>query len=86
MFGSLKILENNEKVLPLKFYEAVLFQFVNPKASIICLTAVALFFPYKENYPSATSLSLPLEITQSQHPLNISATGSIILTQITMSM
>ena len=50
MFGSLKISENNEKVLPLKFYEAVLFQFVNPKAWIICLTAVALFFPYKENY------------------------------------
>ena len=50
MFGSLKILETNEKVSPLKFYEAVLFQFINPKAWVICVTAVALFFPYEENY------------------------------------
>ena len=50
IFGSLKVSGTNEKVSPLKFYEAVLFQFVNPKAWIICVTAVALFFPYEENY------------------------------------
>ncbi len=50
MFGSLKVSESNEKISPLKFYEAVLFQFVNPKAWVICVTAVALFFPYEENY------------------------------------
>ena len=50
IFGSLKVSGTNEKVSPLKFYEAVLFQFVNPKAWVICVTAVALFFPYEENY------------------------------------
>ena len=50
MFGSLKVSETNEKLSPLKFYEDVLFQFVNPKAWVICVTAVALFFPYEENY------------------------------------
>ena len=50
MFGSLKVSKTNEKVSPLKFYEAVLFQFVNPQAWVICVTAVALFFPYEENY------------------------------------
>ena len=44
---------------------------------------ISILFPYKENYPSATSLSLPLELTQSQHPLNYSPTGSIIMTQRT---
>ena len=50
MFGSLKVSDTNEKKSPLRFYEAVLFQFVNPKAWVICVTAVALFFPYEENY------------------------------------
>ena len=50
MFGSLKVSDRNEKKSPLRFYEAVLFQFVNPKAWVICVTAVALFFPYEENY------------------------------------
>ena len=49
MFGSLKPSEQ-EKLSPLKFHEAVLFQFVNPKAWIICATAVSLFFPQKENF------------------------------------
>jgi threonine/homoserine/homoserine lactone efflux protein len=49
MLGSLKVSKESEKGSPLKFYEAVLFQFVNPKAWIICVTAVSLFFPQKEN-------------------------------------
>ena len=48
MFGSLKI-EHKETSTPLKFYEAVLFQFVNPKAWVICSNAVVLFFPKQEN-------------------------------------
>ena len=49
MFGSLNIASNEEKSRPLKYYEAILFQFVNPKAWVICITAVSLFYPEKEN-------------------------------------
>ena len=49
MFGSLNITSSEEKSRPLKYYEAILFQFVNPKAWVICITAVSLFYPEKEN-------------------------------------
>ncbi len=49
MFGSLNIASSEEKSRPLKYYEAILFQFVNPKAWVICITAVSLFYPEKEN-------------------------------------
>jgi len=49
MFGSLNISITSEKSSPLKYYEAILFQFVNPKAWVICITAVSLFYPQKEN-------------------------------------
>ncbi len=49
MFGSLNINSKEEKSRPLKYYEAILFQFVNPKAWVICITAVSLFYPEKEN-------------------------------------
>jgi len=49
MMGSLKI-EKQDTSVPLKFYEAVIFQFVNPKAWVICITAVSLFFPTQENF------------------------------------
>ena len=49
MFGSLNISKTEEKSSPLKYYEAILFQFVNPKAWVICITAVSLFYPEKEN-------------------------------------
>ena len=48
MLGSLKV-GNQETGSPLKFYQAVTFQFVNPKAWVICITAVSLFFPSEEN-------------------------------------
>ena len=38
-----------KKIKTLKYYEAILFQFVNPKAWVICITAVSLFYPEKEN-------------------------------------
>ena len=49
ILGSLNISNNNDSASPLKFYEAIFFQFVNPKAWIICVTAVSLFFPQDEN-------------------------------------
>lgn len=49
MFGSLNITATEDKSRPLKYYEAILFQFVNPKAWVICITAVSLFYPEKEN-------------------------------------
>ena len=49
MFGSLNISRTEEKSSPLKYYEAILFQFVNPKAWVICITAVALFYPENVN-------------------------------------
>ena len=49
MFGALNIASTEEKSRPLKYYEAILFQFVNPKAWVICITAVSLFYPEREN-------------------------------------
>jgi len=48
---------NNEKETgrPLKFYEAALFQFINPKAWVVALTAATAFFPSEENFLIATS-------------------------------
>lgn len=49
MFGSLNVSSSEDKSTPLKYYEAILFQFVNPKAWVICITAVSLFYPRDEN-------------------------------------
>ena len=49
MFGSLNVSSAEDKLVPLKYYEAILFQFVNPKAWVICITAVSLFYPRDEN-------------------------------------
>ena len=54
MLGSLKVSEAEDKSRPLKYYEAILFQAVNPKAWIICITAVTSFYPDKENIIIAT--------------------------------
>ena len=40
---------------PLKFYEAAFFQFINPKAWVVALTAATAFFPSEENFIVATS-------------------------------
>ena len=50
MFGSLNIKENKETGRPLKFYEASLFQFLNPKAWIVAITAASVFFPKEESF------------------------------------
>ena len=54
MFGSLNISITDEKSSPLKYYEAILFQFVNPKAWVICITAVSLFYPENVNLITGT--------------------------------
>ena len=50
-------LSNNEKKSgrPLMFYEAALFQFINPKAWVVAITAATAFFPNEENFVVATS-------------------------------
>ena len=50
-------LSSNEKKSgrPLKFYEAALFQFINPKAWVVAITAATAFFPNEENFIVATS-------------------------------
>ena len=48
---------------PLKLYEAALFQFMNPKAWVVALTASTAFFPVNENFYLATifvALTAPL--------------------------
>ena len=49
MFGSLNIKNAEDKSSPLTYYEAILFQSLNPKAWVICITAVSLFYPEQEN-------------------------------------
>jgi len=48
---------NNEKETgkPLKLYEAALFQFINPKAWVVALTASTAFFPNGESFLVATA-------------------------------
>ena len=48
MIGSFSI-SQKETGRPLKFYEASLFQFINPKAWSIALTVASGFFPSNEN-------------------------------------
>ena len=64
MFGSLSFKEQNDTSgRPMKVYEALLFQFLNPKAWVVALTVVTVFFPNEENFIKAIlflSLSAPL--------------------------
>ena len=48
MIGSFSVVQK-EKGRPLKFYEASLFQFINPKAWSIAVTVASGFFPSEEN-------------------------------------
>ena len=48
MIGSFSIIQK-ETGRPLKFYEASLFQFINPKAWSIAVTVASGFFPSEEN-------------------------------------
>ena len=46
---------NKKSGRPLKLYEAALFQFINPKAWVVALTAATAFFPSGENFLVATA-------------------------------
>ena len=48
MIGSFSSIQN-ETGRPLRFYEASLFQFINPKAWSIAVTVASGFFPIEEN-------------------------------------
>ena len=48
MLGSFSMIQK-ETGRPLKFYEASLFQFINPKAWSIAITVASGFFPSEEN-------------------------------------
>ena len=48
MLGSFSVVKK-ETGKPLKFYEASLFQFINPKAWSIAVTVASGFFPTEEN-------------------------------------
>ena len=45
---------DEESGRPLKLYEAAFFQFINPKAWVVALTASTAFFPTSENFYLAT--------------------------------
>jgi threonine/homoserine/homoserine lactone efflux protein len=53
MLGSFSVVKK-ESGRPLRFYEASLFQFINPKAWTVAITAVAGFFPLEESFFKAT--------------------------------
>ena len=53
MLGSFTVVKK-ESGRPLRFYEASLFQFINPKAWTVAITAVAGFFPLEESFFKAT--------------------------------
>ena len=48
MIGSFSLIQKDSG-RPLKFYEASLFQFINPKAWSIAVTVASGFFPSEEN-------------------------------------
>ena len=48
MIGSFSMIQK-ETGRPLKFYEASIFQFINPKAWSIAITVASGFFPTEEN-------------------------------------
>ena len=48
MIGSFSLIQKDSG-RPLKFYEASLFQFINPKAWSIAVTVASGFFPTEEN-------------------------------------
>ena len=79
MFGSLNITSTEEKSRPLKYYEAILFQFVNPKAWVICITAVSLFYPVKENLIIGTFFMVIMSTVVNIPSISIWAFGGSVI-------
>ena len=81
MFGSLNISRTEEKSSPLKYYEAILFQFVNPKAWVICSTAVTLYYPKNENIIVGTLFMVIMSTIVNIPSISIWAYGGSIIRQ-----
>jgi len=79
MFGSLNISSSEKKSRPLKYYEAILFQFINPKAWVICITAVSLFYPEKENLFIGTFFMIFMSTVINLPSISIWAFGGSII-------
>ena len=54
IIGSFSLVKKDTKGRPLRFYEASLFQFINPKAWTIAITVASGFFPTEEKFLIAT--------------------------------
>ena len=54
IIGSFSLVEKDTGGRPLKFYEASLFQFINPKAWTVAITVASGFFPTEENFVVGT--------------------------------
>ena len=54
IIGSFSLVKKDTKGRPLRFYEASLFQFINPKAWTIAITVASGFFPTEEKFLVAT--------------------------------
>ena len=81
MFGSVNVTSSEDKSRPLKYYEAILFQFVNPKAWVICITAVSLFYPEKENLFVGTVFMVIMSTVINIPSISIWAYGGSVIRQ-----
>ncbi len=81
MFGSLNTSSTEDKSSPLKFHEAILFQFVNPKAWVICITAVSLFYPENENALVGTLFMVTMSTIINLPSISMWAFGGSIIHQ-----
>ena len=79
MFGSLNITATEDKSRPLKYYEAILFQFVNPKAWVICITAASLFYPEQENLIIGTIFMVVMSTVINIPSISIWAFGGSVI-------
>ena len=79
MLGSLNVTTTENKSAPLRYYEAILFQFVNPKAWVICITAVSLFYPEKENIFVGTLFMVVMSTIINIPSISIWALGGSII-------
>ena len=81
MFGSLNISNSEDRSRPLNYYEAILFQFVNPKAWVICSTAVTLYYPKNENILVGTLFMVVMSTIVNIPSISIWAYGGSIIRQ-----
>ncbi len=81
MFGSLNITKTEDRSRPLKYYEAILFQFVNPKAWVICSTAVTLYYPINENIIIGTLFMVIMSTVVNIPSISIWAYGGSVIKQ-----